>query len=183
MQTKISLIETSRLRLVPFSELFLTDLYVAWLNDLEIVKNSQQRFTKHTRQSCGQYVRSLQKDGHCLWAIVEKNAEGKHIGNINATIDRRNSIAEIRILIGDKEVWGRGLGAEAWEAVLDYLFRKNIRKVIAGTLSSNPAMLGIFKKVGMKVEGICSKHYVFDGAEVDMILVAKFNPAIYSENR
>lgn len=176
-----SSMETSRLHLVPFSELYLTDLYVSWLNDPEVVKNSEQRFSRHTLQSCGAYVRSLQENGHYLWAIVEKNAPDKHIGNISASIDRRNSLAEIRILIGDKKSWGRGYGAEAWVAVLDYLFSENIRKVIAGTLSTNPAMLRILKNSGMTVEGVCVKQYLFDGNEVDMILVAKFNPKIYPE--
>ncbi len=174
-------IETKRLYLYPFSEGLLTENYVSWLNDAEVVKYSEQRHKKHTIQSCREYFQTLESSSHYLWAVTEKNAEKEHIGNINAYIDDKNSIAEVGILIGCKMAWGKGYGLEAWNAVCEFLFQKGIRKIIAGTVATNKGMLCIMKKSGMKTEGIRKNQYVIDGMEVDMILVAKFNPTFYPE--
>ena len=53
------IIKTERLILEPFSEKYLTQEYVDWLNNPTVVRYSEQRHRKHTIASCIKYMESL----------------------------------------------------------------------------------------------------------------------------
>lgn len=155
-------LETKDLRLENHSDEFVTETYVAWLNDPEVVRYSEQRFKKHTLASCREYVDGFKSSPNFLWAVVEKSTE-KHLGNICALIDGRNQVAELRILLGAKESQGKGYGRQAWQAVIDHCFRLGMRKVFAGTLVVNERMLGVMRATGMQEEARLPDHSLFEG--------------------
>ena len=64
------ILETPRLRIVPFCELYLTPRYVAWLNDPDVVRYSEQRHRVHTLESCRSYWLSFSGTPHFFWAII-----------------------------------------------------------------------------------------------------------------
>ena len=131
-------LETRRLRLEPFSESRLTDRYVGWLNDPEVVRFSEQRHRTHTLQSCRDYLASFAGTPHYFWAVVACDVALGHIGNVNAYVDPTNRVADVGILIGERRVWGAGYGSEAWQAVCGFLLDElELRKVTAGTLATN----------------------------------------------
>ncbi len=168
-------IETGRLILEPFGESRLSSTYVGWLNDPETVRYSEQRHRRHTLQSCRGYWRSFEGAPHFFWAIVAKDPALGHIGNMNAYLDPANSTADLGILIGAREAWGRGLGSEAWIAACDHLFRVcGIRKITAGTMAVNQGMLHIMKKAGMKEDGTRFRQCLVDGKESDIVHSALF---------
>lgn len=168
-------IETKRLKIVPFDESHLTDRYVAWLNDPEVVQFSEQRHHHHTLVSCRHYWQSFVGSPNLYWAIVVNDSPPSHIGNINAYVDEKNSLAEVGIIIGEKAAWSNGYGLEAWKAVCNYLLHDvGIRKVTAGTMAGNKGMLRIMEKTGMVADGRRIRHYIFDAKEVDVILAALF---------
>jgi len=170
------ILETKRLRLVPFSSEFLTERYVGWLNDKEVVRYSEQRFRTHTIDSCREYMRGFEGESPSFfWAVLSKDPSEGHIGNISGYVDPPNTLADVAILIGEKEVWNKGYGSESFSAVVDYLFRKEgMRKVTAGTVSANEAMIGVMKRAGMHQDGRRLRHYVFQGKEVDIVHYALF---------
>jgi len=171
-------IESERLYVEPFSEKFLTGDYVGWLSDPEVVRYSEQRFRRHTLDSCREYWRSFDDTPNYFWAIVRKN-DRLHLGNINAYVDVINNTADVGILIGCREAWRKGYGAEAWNAVCGYLFHSvGVRKVTAGTISNNEAMLGIMRSTGMVEDGRRIRHVLFEGLEVDMVHAALFREDI-----
>ncbi|MEZ4812753.1 MAG: GNAT family N-acetyltransferase [Caldisericia bacterium] len=55
-----------------------------------------------------------------VWAI---DHDGKLVGDITAHIYETQKRAELYIVIGDKTMWGKGLGKEACILVLDEIFR------------------------------------------------------------
>ena len=168
-------LKTDRLRLEPFTEAFLGPSYVDWLNDPGVVRYSEQRLRTHTMESCREYLESFDTSPSLLWAIVVQEGEIGHIGNIQADIDEINNIADLAILIGEKEVWGRGYGGEAWIAASDWLLGPGgLRKVFAGTISENKGMLSIMKKAGMVEECRRRKHFLWEGREVDVVYAALF---------
>ncbi len=170
------IIKTKRLLLEPFSKKHLTQVYVDWLNDLEVVCFSEQRHHKHTLESCRKYIDSYSGTPNCIWAICVLGDELFHIGNISAQVNTDNNIADVSILIGEKEIWGRGYGTEAFVAVCNYLTKNSgIRKVTAGTLATNTGMLKVMQKAGMVDDGRRRKHYIWEGQKVDMIHMAIFN--------
>lgn len=169
------LIETARLKLVPFGEQHISTRYVGWLNDPETMALSRQRLTSHTIESCRDYVTGFAASPHYLWAIERKGEPSEHIGNIRANIDNDNNTADIAILVGERSCWGTGIGSEAWQGMCDWLLGEGyIRKIHAGTTSINKGMLGIMRKSGMVNDGVRAQHYEIDGQEVDVIYTALF---------
>jgi ribosomal-protein-alanine N-acetyltransferase len=169
------MIETSRLRLEPFAERHISARYVSWLNDPEVVRLSDQRFRTHTLESCRDYLRSFEGTPHNFWAIVAKDESLGHVGNLNAYVDVHHGVADMGILIGERSVWGRGYGYEAWSAAMAFLLaRPDVRKVAAGTTTLNHGMLGVMRRAGMVDDGIRRRHAVVDGVEADVVHMAVF---------
>lgn len=168
-------IETNNLRIVPFTEEFLSERYVGWLNDPEVVRFSRQRNRTHTLASCRDYLKTFDGTPNHFWAIVSRDPGQGHIGNINAYVDTTHQVADLGILIGERSAWGRGYGTEAWIAVCDYLFRSTrIRKITAGALTVNSAMAALARKAGMIEDGRRIRQYLFEGAETDVVHWALF---------
>lgn len=171
---KTEIIETERLLIKPFTTEFLTDKYVSWLNNPEVVKYSEQRHHKHCIDSCFEYIESLSSSSAMMWAIVRKK-ENDHIGNINVYIDEKNSLGDIGIMIGETDAWSGGYGTEAFSGVMNYLFDElELRKVTAGCIADNKGMVKIMQKLGMIDDGSRPKQYVVDGKEVDLVHMAMF---------
>jgi len=168
-------IKTERLLIVPFTEKFITTRYVNWLNNKKLMRYSEQRHKKHTLDSCKQYLASFNNSPNMFWAI-EENINGMgHIGNINAHVDTHNKIADIGLLIGEAAMQGAGYGYEAFKGVVEYLFDKmEIRKITAGTVSSNLPMIKLMQKMKMQEDGIRKRHYLIKGEEVDILYMALF---------
>ena len=167
-------LETADLTLQPFTESHLTEHYISWLNDPDVVRFSEQRHHDHSRASCKSFIRQFNEGPNTLWAIIEKST-GRHIGNINTSIDSPNKVADLAIMIGEKDVWGKGYGSQAWNAVMHYLFdRCAIRKITAGTMAVNTGMLAIMRRCGMTIEGQRKGQFMVDGKPVDMIMAARF---------
>ncbi len=169
------IIETTHLKIVPFSEEYLTPQYVSWLNNPEVVRFSEQRHRIHTLESCREYMKSFDDTPNYFWAVVAKDSELGHIGNMNAYVDVNNSVADVGILIGEQRAWRKGYGSEAWIAVCRYLLHEaNIRKVTVGTLLVNSAMLGVIRRAGMAEDGRRIRHCLFEGSEIDVIYAALY---------
>jgi len=144
------MIENQRVRIIPFHRRLITGKYINWLNDPDVKQFSNQKFLVHTKDSCIEYLDSFDNSGNMFWAIVEVGEGYGHIGNINAIIDKESQVADLGIVIGQKQLWGKGYGLEAWLIVRDYQFNNtSIGKITGGTVIDNKAMVSIFRKAGM----------------------------------
>ncbi|MBZ0104030.1 MAG: GNAT family N-acetyltransferase [Sulfuricella denitrificans] len=176
---RLPLLETPRLRIVPFDASLLTKRYVGWLNDPEVVRFSEQRHRHHDLAGCTAYFDSFEHSPHFFCAILHKGTPDEHIGNISIAVDRANRVADISIMLGEKQYWGQALGAEAWARVMEELFaNQNIRKITAGTMALNHGMLTVMKRCGMEEEGRRKRQFLCDGQEVDMVMAAAFPPTL-----
>jgi len=144
--------------------------YISWLNDKELMKFSNQRFKAHTVESCREYLYYMEEANNLFYAI-RIGSEKKKIGTITAYINHRHKTADIGILIGRKDIAGKGYGHQAWVKLIEILVvDKGIRKITCGTLRCNEKMMRIIKKTKMKEEGVRIKQEVVDGKEIDMML-------------
>ena len=165
---------TERIRVRAFTSELITKRYVAWLNDPDVVRYSEQRHQKHSIASCREYFRAFNTSDDLFLAILTNKPSSVHIGNISIAIDVPNLVADIAIMIGDKSFWGSGYGSEAWLIVMRWLLEKaGIRKVTAGTMSVNKPMLKLMKKSGMKIDCIREGYFVWENEEVDMVIASK----------
>lgn len=168
-------IKTSRLIIENFSEKHISPRYISWLNDPEVVKYSEQRHVKHDKESCINFFNSFKGGVNSFLALIADDQSLGHIGNITTTMNIPNGSVDIAILIGEKKVWGQGYGLEAWRAVMDAIIQmRKIRKITAGCMSENKAMLSIMEKSEMVYEYTKPKMFLLEGREVDSIHYATY---------
>ena len=167
----MTIIVTKRLQLKPLNmseDSIRTQ--VKWLNDPEVTRYSEQRHRKHDFYSQLGYLTHF---GGGPDRFVEIYLGEKMIGTMTAYVDVENSVADMGIMIGDKESWGRGYGAEAWQAFSDTLLVTGIRKIEAGCMAANYPMMSIARKTEMIVEGRRIDHFYFEDELWDMVLWAR----------
>lgn len=100
-------------------------------------------------------------------------AEGRFIGTcLLQDIDEMSGHAELGIMIGAKDCWGRGYGREAIQLLLDYAFRLvNLRRVWLRTHAGNERAIRAYRAVGFVEEGRLREHQWLAGRYVDMVMM------------
>jgi ribosomal-protein-alanine N-acetyltransferase len=167
-------ITTARLVLEPLAEAEVDRLYVGWLNDPEAMRFSNQRFHTHTEATQRAYVASF-AGGPNLLLAVRRADDGRMIGSMTAYVAVPHGTADIGLLVGERTLWGRGYGREAWSALMAYLLGAGgLRKVTAGAVRANAAMCAIMERTGMHLEAVRRRQELIDGVENDVLLYARF---------
>jgi ribosomal-protein-alanine N-acetyltransferase len=163
-----------RLVLEPFSEAAIGPEYLAWLNDAQVMRFSNQRFRRHTEESARSYLASFSGSDNLLLAI--RLAEGgRMIGTMTAYVAVPHGTADMGLMIGERGSWGRGYGLEAWSRLLTHLLgERGLRKVTAGTVRANVGMRIIMERSGMQLEAVRPRQEIIDGAEEDVLHFARY---------
>ncbi|MDJ0978401.1 MAG: GNAT family N-acetyltransferase [Erythrobacter sp.] len=152
----------------------ITEAYIAWLNDPEVTRYSNQRFRTHTRASCEAYLASF-AGSHNLFLSVRDAASGVAIGTMTAYANPHHGTCDVGIMIGAREVWGGGYGSEAWNLLTDWLVSDgDVRKLTAGCLAVNAAMIRLMERSGMTCEAVRVGQELLDGAPCDIVHYARF---------
>jgi ribosomal-protein-alanine N-acetyltransferase len=169
-------LRTDRLLLVPplMHEGMDVSYFVDWLNNPKVVKFSEQRHLKHTRHTQYDYLSTFDGDNSFLWEIRRLNIS---IGTISAYRNKPNRIANIGVMIGSTDYWGRSFASEAWEAVSNWLFSEGVRKLEAGCMASNKPMIKVLEKNEFVYEGRQSQHFLLDGKPEDAVYYGKIKKA------
>lgn len=164
----------------PFTATDITDAYIGWLNDPEVVRFSNQRFVRHTRESCERYFASFEGSAN-LFASLRVAGSGaaaadeRSVGTLTAYRSLPHGTADVGILLGERAVWGQGIGLEAWQLLTDWLLTTpGLRKVTAGTLACNRSMLAVAERSGMRREGVRRAQELIEGLPTDIVHFARF---------
>lgn len=158
-----------KIYLRPFDASDLEGPYLDWLNDHEVTRFMETGQFPTTVEALQRYVQNAgQTPDRVLLAIVEKDTD-THIGTIKLGpihwIHRR---ADLGIMIGDKQRWGRGYGREALDLVLAYGFgRLNLNKITLGVYADHIAAVKLYEGLGFKIEGTLRKQLFRDGEYCD----------------
>ena len=168
-------LKTARLTLSPplIHDQMNVDHYLKWLHTGFVTQFSEQRHKKHTIDSQREYLKSFGGDDQ-IWEI-KRNAIP--IGSITSYRNLPNSTSTLGIMIGEIQVWGQGYASEAWSAVCDYLFEDGIRKIDAGCMASNTAMVSVLIKCGFKLEAVLPNYFLLNGKPEDMEYHGKYRKA------
>ena len=170
-------IRGAKVLLRPYCREDITDRYIAWLNDPMVVRFSNQRFLTHDRASCLRYLDSFSGTDN-LFSSVRRLDTDQAVGTMTAYISNHHGTVDVGILIGDTSVWGGGYGQDAWNIFTDWLLAQNsIRKLTAGTLACNVAMIKMMERSGMQPDGVRKAQEIVDGAPQDILHFAKFRDA------
>ncbi len=145
--------------------------YLHWFDDEEVCRhNSHHRFPFQKRELLD-YIESQRGNRRALVLAVVDRASGSHIGNVSLQeIDYINSNAELAIIVGEKEYWGRGLSTEAARLIIGHAFDAlNLHRICLGTSVHNAGMIGLAKKLGFLEEGRQREALYKNGSYVDLL--------------
>lgn len=151
--------------------------YVDWMNDPEIMRFTEARFQSWSQEDIKNFVQQCEEsDGNYLFGIFDKETN-VHIGNIKlGPVNRHHRYASIGLVIGRKDYWGKGIGTEAIRLVCEFGFNDlKLRKLTAGAYATNKASIKAFQKCGFRGEGQLKRHYLDDGCYVDAVLLGRLN--------
>lgn len=157
-----------------FDESCITADYLGWLHDPEVVRYSGQRFREHTEQTCRAYLTTF-SDSANLFLAMRMRYDGRMVGTMTAYVALPHGTADMGLLVGDRSQWGKGLGLDAWQTLMQYLLvERRIRKVTGGTLRCNVGMVRIMERSGMQLEAVRPRQQLVDGEVQDELYYAKY---------
>lgn len=152
----------------------ITEQYLGWLNDPEVVRYSNQRFRRHDEASSRVFLQSFEGSGNLFLAIYLAHS-GKFVGTMTVCFSIQHETADMGILIGDKSCWGQGLGEDAWSTLMSLLLETGkVRKVTGGTLRCNVGMLKVMSKTGMLPDGVRTGQELVEDVPQDIMYFARF---------
>lgn len=139
-------------------------------NQDEEIKRLFPSSIKSLEEALMLFEESLKEDALSYGRVIYY--ENRYVGDIWCYgIDEKDEkMAMLSIVIFEKELWGKGIGAEASNIFIREIFNRfDIEKVGAFTYSKNHSSIGMLKKVGFfEVEtfvedGIESKYFEITG--------------------
>lgn len=171
MQPKRHELRTSRLILRPLEPEDITAAYVAWLNDPEIGRFLETRFRSHSAEDVRDFVVAMRADpdSHLFGIFL---ADGlRHIGNIKiGPVKSEHKLADISLLIGERDCWGQGYATEAISAASHWAFRDlGLNKLSASMYAPNLGSVRAFERAGYAHEGLRKGHYILEGEPCDIV--------------
>jgi len=173
MASTTSIFKSKRIHRL-FSEDDISDSYVSWLNNPEVVKYSNQRFRAHSIPIVLEYFLTFEGGSSIFLAVVTKDG-GQVFGAMTIHCIPEHETADVGILIGESKYWDKGIEKVAWRTVLELLSNDAcVRKVAGGTLSCNFGMIKIMKDTGMQEDGVRRAQELVDGQAHDILHFAKF---------
>ena len=131
-----------------------TDAKLAWLDAAPLL-------TATFPQYLSDYTEELHYSSSIRHRFAIETLGGKHIGNCTYySIDETKGEAELGIMVGNRNYWDKGYGADTVTTLVNYIFRQtNLKRIYLKTLESNSRAQKCFKKCGFAPYG----HLVRDG--------------------
>jgi RimJ/RimL family protein N-acetyltransferase len=159
-------IEGALVILRPLAAADASPAYLSWLNDPAVLRFRAPKAFPSTMESLQRYIAGIPDRGDLVLAVCEK-AGGRHIGNIALnSISWIHRSAELSIMIGARDTWGKGYGKEAMTLVSRHAFHNmGLNRLWAE--SPNPAFNAAVKGLGWVREGTKRKAFLLDGTFVD----------------
>lgn len=164
--------------LFPLTEENMSPSYPDWLNDPHVNRFLLGDRSRQTEESCRVFIRDCLVNPDVLLLGIRASLQGRpaHVGNVKfSAIRNDHKTAEVGLLIGEKSLWGQGLGRTALhDAQLIARRFLKLRKLTAGILGTNRASQRIFSQAGFTTIGIRRDHFLVVNQSEDEILTECF---------
>ena len=152
-------------------------IYQKWINDPDVNKYLRILHPETYEGLKKFWFPDHKEIGDNIWFAIWHKKDEKPIGitglyDIWKTAYRRGHLT---LFIGEPEYWGKGLGGEALELIINYAFYKlNYHKVIGEVNLTNTRSLRLCKKLDFIEEGHQKDMEYIDGEWTDIKLLAIF---------
>ncbi len=129
-----------------------------WATDLELMRlDAGKPYPFDYSEYLARYPQGLDTPNKIQFAIESR--EGEHIGNCTCyNIDKNHKEAEIGIMIGKRECWGKGYGSDALKTLMRHAFGElAMERLFLHTLELNTRAFECFKRCGF---GECGRMVI-----------------------
>ncbi len=101
-----------------------------------------------------EWLRNVRRSRSCRVWMIEW--EGRPVGEVElAQVNRRTRTAEIRVCVGERPLWGRGIGTAAMTASLDHAFGPmGLESVYLRVFTTNQRAIALYERLGFRREGL-----------------------------
>jgi RimJ/RimL family protein N-acetyltransferase len=135
-----------------------TDNYMKWIADPELMRNLNTLPFKQSVAQEGERLKAYDNSSNFQFGAFTKG-ENRLLGFFQVRIDRPHKLAEISVVIGDRDWWGRDVVLEARGAIIDFLFdRLKLEKIWGMPQARNFAAIANYRKQGFRLEGVLRGH-------------------------
>jgi RimJ/RimL family protein N-acetyltransferase len=145
------------------------EVMITWFDDLEVTRFVKLRHPPSVEGE-KEWLDSVAKDPNTILWVVE--VEGRPVGTTGIhMIDWKLGFGTTGTIIGDKAMWGRGLGRELMRVRAEYAFTQlPLRKLKSGYIEGNEASARAQVAAGYREVGRWHKDRFVDGEWRDHIL-------------
>ena len=164
-----------RVTLAPLDECHLEALR-RWRSDPEVTRYWITQASPTRDEMSGWFERN-RAAGELMWLIEDEH--GQPIGYIDLfDLDGVNRKAELSLMIGERDVWGRGYAREALRTLLRHAFAPvatgglGLHKVYLSVFAENVAARRAYAACGFREDGILRDDVYRGGSWHDQILMS-----------
>ena len=155
----------------------LKEQYFRWLDDLEVtilISSNDLILPKNYTYIENSFERFTTKN--CIGFFIKHNPSDKIVGTAKLDqISYYNRSGWDGIMIGEKDMQGKGIGTKVYKILLSYGFSViGLHKIMGGCNENNTPMIKIFERLGYKREGIFRKTDYINGEYSDHIIFGIF---------
>lgn len=123
-----------------FSDEDISEKYLAWLNDSNHMRYSEQANSLHTYETARRYLNEFKNSPNYFLSIKEQDSL---IGTATIYVDAQSGFGNFGLLV-DPSLSGRKLGLRIWQILIYEIGPLiGLKGACAGTRSDNKAMLSI----------------------------------------
>jgi len=140
--------------------------YQNWMNNLEIHKYTEQKYTKNSLINIRKFVRekNKSKDEFLYGIFLKKNNLNIHIGNIRlGPINFMHKVAIVTYFVGEKKLWNKGYATLAIKEIIKIAKKMGLKKLKASIYEMNVNSKKVLEKNNFKLEGILKSEIAYKG--------------------
>jgi diamine N-acetyltransferase len=166
--------ERTRLRRLERADL---SLFTEWLNDPEVRRHLALVYPVGQEQEREWFESTLRLEPACQPFGVEARLEGREPWTLVGSagfhmVDWRNRCAELGIVLGRRDAWGRKLGEDAMRSLVRWGFDVlGLNRVQLRVFEDNPRAIRCYEKVGFRLEGRLRQDRYFEGRYWDTLVM------------
>ncbi len=141
-----------------------------WHNDPELIQLARIGRETTTLKQERADIQKARKSKDQAYHLIIKKSDDTAIGFLRFNfIDRISGNVWLRVMIGEKTVWGKGYARDALDAYLRWLFDDiGIHRVTLECYSTNTRAVKFYERLGFHKEGVLREAVLIDGTYHDI---------------
>ena len=147
--------------------------FVKWSNDPELRRLTAETAPMSVAEAKA-FIDKVRNDADRRWFIIVDKRTGNPIGECGLLrIFWPWKTADLTMIIGQKEFWGKGHSDEAMGFLLDLAFNSlKLHRLSVGVLETNERAIRFYKRFGFKEEGRQRDGYLSNGKYHDFVMMS-----------